>query len=63
MLREKNASTAKLGRVRDLMEGVDYAKFAKWVPEPAQIMAMNRAAQQIIEDFRQGITGSGDDVR
>jgi hypothetical protein len=63
MLREKDTAPAQLGRVRDLMEAADYVKFAKWIPEPAQIMTMNRAAKQIVEDFRRGPMEADDDVR
>ena len=63
MLRDKNISGSPLEHVRDLMESADFVKFAKWVPNPAQIIAMNQKATQIVEDFRPQNRETGRDVQ
>lgn len=51
-LREKGAAAELITKIDDAMNAADLAKFAKWVPEPPQIVQLNQKAKQIIEDAR-----------
>jgi hypothetical protein len=39
-------------KIEEVLESADLAKFAKWVPEPTQVVQINQKSKQIIEDAR-----------
>ena len=39
-------------KISEVLEAADLAKFAKWVPEPAQVVQINVKSKQIIEQAR-----------
>lgn len=51
-LREQELSLELRTQIQEVLEFSDLAKFAKWKPEPAQIIQTNQAAKQIIESLR-----------
>ena len=48
-LSKKEVERGLLEKIREVLEWADLAKFAKWVPEPAQVILINQKAKQIIE--------------
>ena len=50
---------ALLEKIREVLEWADLAKFAKWVPEPAQVILINQKSKQIIEAAKPAAEPSG----
>lgn len=48
-LLKKDVSPELVQNISTVLEQSDLAKFAKWVPDPAQIVAINQMAKQVIE--------------
>ncbi len=48
----KEIDRGLLEKIQEVLEWADLAKFAKWVPEPAQVVVINQKAKQIIETAR-----------
>ena len=36
-------------KIAEVLESADLAKFAKWIPEPGQILQLNQQAKQVVE--------------
>lgn len=51
-LSKKETDRALLEKIQEVLEWADLAKFAKWIPEPAQVILINQKAKQIIEAAR-----------
>ncbi len=48
-LKEKEVSLPLRELIREVLDAADLAKFAKWKPEPSQIVLINHKAKQVIE--------------
>ncbi len=48
-LREKETNPGFRELVSETLEAADLAKFAKWKPEPAQIIQLNQKARQVVD--------------
>jgi hypothetical protein len=48
-LRDKDVEAPLRDLINEVLEAADLAKFAKWKPEPAQIIQLNQKAKQIVE--------------
>lgn len=51
-LRAKDTDIAFREKVTEVLEAADLAKFAKWKPEPTEILALNQKAKEVIEAGR-----------
>lgn len=49
-MREKDIPRQLLEKIEEVLEAADLAKFAKWKPEPAQIIQINQKSKQIVEE-------------
>jgi hypothetical protein len=52
LLKNKETPLETRNQISEVLEAADLAKFAKWKPEPAQIIQINQKAKQIIEICR-----------
>lgn len=48
-LSKKEINRDLLEKIKEVLEWADLAKFAKWVPEPPQVILINQKSKQIIE--------------
>lgn len=51
-LKHKEIPSALLKKIEEVLEAADLAKFAKWKPEPAQIIQLNQKSRQIVEEAK-----------
>lgn len=51
-LRDKGISRELRQKIQEVLESSDLAKFAKWKPEPAQIIQINQKSKQIVDDSK-----------
>ena len=51
-LKQKEMEGALVEKVIEVLEGADLAKFAKWLPEPVEIIRINKKAKEIIDDLK-----------
>lgn len=51
-MRQMELSRPLVEKVAEVLEAADLAKFAKWKPEPAQVIQFNQKAKQIVEEAR-----------
>jgi hypothetical protein len=58
-LKEKDIEPGLRDTISEVLEAADLAKFAKWKPEPAQIIQINQKAKQVVEMARPKETVSG----
>ena len=48
-LRDKETPAGFLNHARETLEAADLAKFAKWKPDPAEVLQLNQSAKSLIE--------------
>lgn len=51
-LMEKDFDSALRQKIEEVLSAADLAKFAKWIPEPSQIILLNQKSKQIVEESR-----------
>ena len=51
-LRDKELPQSLREKIREVLEGADWVKFAKWKPTPLEILKMNQQAKALIEEAR-----------
>lgn len=51
-LKQKEISRDLRMKIQEVLEASDLAKFAKWLPEPAQIIQINQKSKQIVDDAK-----------
>ncbi len=49
LLKEKEIDRELVSQIKELLQDVDLAKFAKWKPEPSEVLRMNQQAEGIIK--------------
>ena len=49
---EKDIDRALRQKIEEVLSAADLAKFAKWIPEPSQIIQLNQKSKQVIEESR-----------
>ena len=49
-LKDKEIDSVLRKKIQTVLEASDLAKFAKWKPEPAEIIALNKQSKQIVEE-------------
>lgn len=59
LLKDADIDSALRRKINDVLESADLAKFAKWKPEPAMIMDLNKKAREIITESTSQAGGSG----
>ncbi len=52
LLLQKELPSPLKDKIKEVLESADLAKFAKWKPEPAQIIQLNQKSKQIVESCR-----------
>ena len=55
-LSKKEVNRGLLEKIKEVLEWSDLAKFAKWVPEPAQVIVINQKSKQIVEEAKPAAT-------
>ena len=48
LLKQKGIARELIEQIRELLEAADLAKFAKWKPEPAEVLRLNQQAEDIV---------------
>lgn len=61
-LKPLELSSSLYEKIAEVLEAADLAKFAKWKPEPAQVIQLNQKAKQIIDEARPKPEGVGGGV-
>lgn len=51
-LRKNNSEPSFTQKLADVLESADLAKFARWKPEPPEIIALNKKSKELIEESR-----------
>lgn len=51
-LRQKEIPMALREKIQEVLEAADLAKFAKWSPEPAEIIRINQKSKEIVEQTK-----------
>ena len=51
-LRKNNTEQSFTQKLADVLESADLAKFARWKPEPAEIISLNKKSKELIEESR-----------
>ncbi len=51
MLKRVSATDESKKKLIEVLEAADFAKFAKWVPAPADILALNQKAETVVLDL------------
>lgn len=51
-LKSIELTPALKNKIRDVLESADLAKFAKWKPEPAEIIALNKQSMEIVQESK-----------
>lgn len=59
-LKEKALSVELRIKIQEVLEAADLAKFAKWKPEPAEIIQINQKSKQIVDQSKPGPQPSSD---
>ncbi len=49
-LKQKSLTPALRAKIQEVLEASDLAKFAKWKPEPAEIIQLNKKSKEIVEE-------------
>lgn len=49
MLKARDLPNELRTKIREVLESADLAKFAKWVPEPAEVRVLNERSREIVE--------------
>lgn len=62
LLKEKSLPQDLYRKIQDVLEKSDLAKFAKWRPQPAEILSMNKEAQAVVEASRAPEEEAGDGI-
>ncbi|HTL48497.1 MAG TPA: hypothetical protein VL688_10615 [Verrucomicrobiae bacterium] len=50
LLKQKDISGQLRNKIKEVLEFADLAKFAKWRPEPAEVITFNKRSKEIIEE-------------
>ncbi len=50
VLAQKEINPALLEKINEVLQAADLAKFAKWKPEPKEILEINRKSKEIVEE-------------
>jgi hypothetical protein len=58
-LKEKETPSELRTLISEVLEAADLAKFAKWKPEPAEVVLLNQKSKQIIEQAKPKETAGG----
>ena len=58
-LRQKSIEPELIRKIAEVLEAADLAKFAKWIPEPSQILLLNQKSKQIVELAKPGEASRG----
>ena len=59
LLKSKEVEQPLREQINEVLEAADLAKFAKWKPEPAQIIQINQKSKQVVEMSRPKEAASG----
>lgn len=54
-LKDKDIPRELRVKIQEVLEAADLAKFAKWKPEPAEIIQINQKSKQIVDDSTPGV--------
>ncbi|MBI3313852.1 MAG: hypothetical protein HYZ83_06425 [Candidatus Omnitrophica bacterium] len=63
LLKDKETPQALREKIDEVLSSADLAKFAKWKPEPVEIISINKKSKQIVEDSRPPITTAVEDTK
>lgn len=53
-LKDKEIARELRVKIQEVLEAADLAKFAKWKPEPAEIVKINQKSKQIVDEAKPG---------
>lgn len=59
LFKDVSVSAELKNKIRDVLEAADLAKFAKWKPEPADVLHINKQSVEIIEASKPKESGDG----
>ena len=60
MMKRVPAQDGAKKKITEVLEAADYAKFAKWEPQPAEFLALNKKAEEVISELLTPLPSEGE---